>query len=1308
MKKKSKRLIALLLSFLMIISMIPATGLTVEAAAKPKLAKKSVSIVIGGTSKIKVKNVPKRAKITYRSAKKNIATVSKQGKVKGIKSGTAKIIVSVKKNSKTTKLTYKVTVKKPKLSKSKLSLKSGNTVRLSVKNKPKKAKYIWQTSNPKVATVNKKGKVVAKAKGTATIRLKVKTTKKTYSLSCKVTVKSTSDNPNDVRQTYTVTFNSNGGSAVASQTVEKNAWATQPTDPIRSGYTFNGWYTATNGGQKFDFDTVITQDTTLYAHWSSNSSSGGGGNNSGGSSSSSASNVVHYTVTFYMNDGTNAIHQQVSVVADEMVTKPTAPTRDGYIFEGWYEDAACMEAFDFDLLVMEDIALYAGWNQPGPYSVTFDSAGGNAVPTQTVAKDQIAVKPENPEKDGYVFLGWLDENDTYFEFDEAFNRNITLTADWITESKNEQTLDDILGINVQEKAEQPLDGNLGHNGITDVGVTGNLSDTGKIVTAQIKSGPLTSIPGYLTAVNINALGGTVNDAVIEFRYDLAQLAADGINPSDLAIVWYDEANDIVTLLDSKVDTTNNIVYVETNHFSEYAVVNLAEWTAAQTTQLPTIRTDEVPYYSIVMAMDCSGSMYGDKMRKSIEAAQNMIDVLADEDRVTLLAFESSTRTIFDQEQLVSVDDDGNDIDNRDLIKSQIGSLHASGGTEIERVLQSALTSKSDDTQYQSFVILLSDGQSSVSNSVLASLKANGQRVITVGIGYDVDQSLMQRIADETDGTYIFCENAGDLATAFKALQDAYIGSTEDTDGDGLPDLVETTGMRDQYGEIYTTDPNNADTDGDGISDGEEMGLYHPLAQHPYFQRVSRPDLYTVKSDEAYLLMPEDVMYAVDTDDHKVKLEVYVSDSGYRMVPDILTPPEPDGIPKEYIYSPPKNLKVELSGLPDGVVIDSLQTVDEGIIPGTRTKSYKTTAILSYTKTVTLENVIWTVTADNCSEWSGYAENGIYAKYVQKTQSVPATKVKPKQEISQAEQAQLDLAQAALDIYKKLFAKADVKTDEPENNVNAAREKIKNVIHVSGYWYKEDANPPDSLYDAFAMAILNALDGSALEKFETNQNKLANQIFKQIKNGSYNDTTTETINGIQYNVKYDVHALYGTGYGNQTVTWHTSGKSHQVILTWENVSSKDGCKALADFCAALAQLNKDLWTDFMSYYVVDAFKLIDITTVTKKDVDKVFEGTEKVIKALCNKDDADALIKEMGEKTEEKLKSGLTNKFKSFIKDNIPQGDKIVKAAERYKTAKEKYEEFQKFISSSDEEKAAKAFSKFRDAYKKLETEIDSI
>ena len=265
MKKKCTGFIAILLSLLMILSLLPATQMTAEAAAKPRLAKKSASITVGATTKIKVKNVPGNAQIIYKSAKKNIASVSKKGLVKGLKSGTAKITVSIKNHSKTTKLTCKVTVRKPKLSKTKLSLESGKTIKLSVKNKPKKAKYTWKSGNSKVATVNKNGIVKAKSEGTADIQVKIKTAKKTYRLICKATVTSaSSDNANLF---YTVTFDTNGGSPVEPQSVKANTQARQPSDPIRRGYIFDGWYTAADSGQKFDFNTSITSNITLYANW---------------------------------------------------------------------------------------------------------------------------------------------------------------------------------------------------------------------------------------------------------------------------------------------------------------------------------------------------------------------------------------------------------------------------------------------------------------------------------------------------------------------------------------------------------------------------------------------------------------------------------------------------------------------------------------------------------------------------------------------------------------------------------------------------------------------------------------------------------------------------------------------------------------------------------------------------------------------------------------------------------------------------------------------------------------------------------
>lgn len=68
-------------------------------------------------------------------------------------------------------------------------------------------------------------------------------------------------------RSYSVNFDSNGGSAVASQSVKYGSKASRPADPTRAGHTFQGWYTSRDGGSKYDFGTAVTGDVTLHAHW---------------------------------------------------------------------------------------------------------------------------------------------------------------------------------------------------------------------------------------------------------------------------------------------------------------------------------------------------------------------------------------------------------------------------------------------------------------------------------------------------------------------------------------------------------------------------------------------------------------------------------------------------------------------------------------------------------------------------------------------------------------------------------------------------------------------------------------------------------------------------------------------------------------------------------------------------------------------------------------------------------------------------------------------------------------------------------
>ena len=80
-----------------------------------------------------------------------------------------------------------------------------------------------------------------------------------------------SGSPSPAKASYTVTFNSNGGSAVKAQTVKNGAKAPRPADPTKSGYTFKGWYSDKSLTKAYDFNSTVRSNLTLYAKWAAES-----------------------------------------------------------------------------------------------------------------------------------------------------------------------------------------------------------------------------------------------------------------------------------------------------------------------------------------------------------------------------------------------------------------------------------------------------------------------------------------------------------------------------------------------------------------------------------------------------------------------------------------------------------------------------------------------------------------------------------------------------------------------------------------------------------------------------------------------------------------------------------------------------------------------------------------------------------------------------------------------------------------------------------------------------------------------------
>ena len=143
------------------------------------------------------------------------------------------------------------------------------------------------------------------------------------------------------------------------------------------------------------------------------------------------------------NDGNPAndmYGDPVFILDGGAVNKPDSdPTRAGYLFTGWYTDAACTNLYDFALPVTGYLKLYAGWDK-NTYTVTFNNgygddyaAGTPWAPQYVEYQGYLTAPTENPTRDGYEFRGWSTEPDGTAYWDFTQNQvlgSFTLYAVW--------------------------------------------------------------------------------------------------------------------------------------------------------------------------------------------------------------------------------------------------------------------------------------------------------------------------------------------------------------------------------------------------------------------------------------------------------------------------------------------------------------------------------------------------------------------------------------------------------------------------------------------------------------------------------------------------------------------------------------------------------------------------------------------------------------------------------------------------------------------------------------------------------------
>ena len=224
-------------------------------------------------------------------------------------------------------------------------------------------------------------------------------------------------------QEYAITFDANGGSVSPSSVTTKNGKLESLPTPTNDGYTFLGWYTQKDGGEKVTTDTFFTENSTIYAHWQEQT-------------------AQEYTVTFDANGG--SVSTTSTTTKDGKLESLPAPTNDGYDFLGWYTEETGGEKVTTDTVFTKDTTIYAHWQKQAAqeYTVTFDANGGSVNPSSATTTDGKLGSLPTPTNDGYDFLGWYTQKDGGDEVttDTVFTKDTTIYAHWQKQAAQEYTV----------------------------------------------------------------------------------------------------------------------------------------------------------------------------------------------------------------------------------------------------------------------------------------------------------------------------------------------------------------------------------------------------------------------------------------------------------------------------------------------------------------------------------------------------------------------------------------------------------------------------------------------------------------------------------------------------------------------------------------------------------------------------------------------------------------------------------------------------------------------------------------------------
>ncbi len=337
-------------------------------------------------------------------------------------------------------------------------------------------------------------------------------------------------------------------------------------------------------------------------------------------------------------------------------------------------------------------------------------------------------------------------------------------------------------------------------------------------------------------------------AEIVFSYDESLLGET--NENNLCIMWYDEENKEYKLLENSVcNTENNTVSCVTTHFSTYLLVDKQIWLDVMRQNIDynsyTYTDDELVNYDIIIALDYT--MTSEEVKEQEEIANNIIDGMIEGDRILIFYTKadgvSARYTSTYALSWATNKDAAREALNPNAFSSIFSQNYIlpTGAYDActELAIQAVSIAMPDDSENEKLAFVFYSGNWYNENNGTAKFNLvtgiddaieEEIKIHTISLGENTNdymdeeirrtygQSFVAKTLEELKG---LLQNYLDVETSNTCIVEEF--DYHDTDGDGLYDTYEINGMRIQNGTVVYTDPFNADSDNDGLSDYQEMG-----------------------------------------------------------------------------------------------------------------------------------------------------------------------------------------------------------------------------------------------------------------------------------------------------------------------------------------------------------------------------------------------------------------------------------------------------------------------------------------------------